>query len=64
MWSEPFVCEEEESGSGRVAVLLMDTQGMFDNETSMTLTAQIFGLSTLVSSFQVRTLSSLRLVCS
>jgi atlastin len=31
----------------------MDTQGMFDNETTMTLTAQIFGLSTLVSSFQV-----------
>jgi hypothetical protein len=24
----------------------MDTQGMFDNETSMSLTAQIFGLST------------------
>ncbi len=31
----------------------MDTQGMFDNETSMSLTAQIFGLSTLVSSYQV-----------
>lgn len=27
--------------------------GMFDNETTMTLTAQIFGLSTLVSSFQI-----------
>jgi hypothetical protein len=31
----------------------MDTQGMFDNESTMTLTAQIFGLSTLVSSFQI-----------
>lgn len=26
---------------------------MFDNESTMTLTAQIFGLSTLVSSFQI-----------
>lgn len=46
MWSEPFV----RSGT---AILLMDTQGMFDNETTMTLTAQIFGLSTFVSSFQI-----------
>ena len=33
----------------KVAILLMDTQGMFDNETTMNLTAQIFGLSTLGS---------------
>jgi len=32
---------------------LMDTQGMFDNETTMTLTAQIFGISTLISSLQI-----------
>ena len=50
MWSQPFLFEE---AGERVALLLMDTQGMFDNETSMTLTAQIFGLSTLVSSFQI-----------
>eukprot|EP01031_Cornospumella_fuschlensis_P036463 gene36463-44232_t len=50
MWSEPiFRTIQGES----VAVLLMDTQGMFDNETSMTLTAQIFGLSTLVSSLLI-----------
>jgi len=41
------------SGDEKFAVLLMDTQGMFDNESTMTLTAQIFGLSTLVSSFQI-----------
>ena len=41
------------SGGEKFAVLLMDTQGMFDNESTMTLTAQIFGLSTLVSSFQI-----------
>jgi hypothetical protein len=36
-----------------IAIVLMDTQGMFDNEATMSLTARIFGLSTLVSSFQV-----------
>ena len=52
MWSEPFLRTPKGSNE-QVAVLLMDTQGMFDNETSMALTAQIFGLSTFVSSFQV-----------
>eukprot|EP00607_Mallomonas_marina_P007644 CAMPEP_0182423034 /NCGR_PEP_ID=MMETSP1167-20130531/8918_1 /TAXON_ID=2988 /ORGANISM="Mallomonas Sp, Strain CCMP3275" /LENGTH=536 /DNA_ID=CAMNT_0024601619 /DNA_START=70 /DNA_END=1677 /DNA_ORIENTATION=+ len=52
MWSEPFIRHVEGYG-GEVAILLMDTQGMFDNETTMTLTAQIFGLSTLVSSYQI-----------
>lgn len=51
MWSEPIL---RSTASGEpLAVLLMDTQGMFDNETTMTLTAQIFGLSTLVASFQI-----------
>ncbi len=52
MWSEPFI-RTTKACDDQIAVLLMDTQGMFDNETTMTLTAQIFGLSTLVSSFQV-----------
>lgn len=52
MWSEPFIRTSTTTGE-KLAVLLMDTQGMFDNETTMTLTAQIFGLSTLVSSYQV-----------
>lgn len=52
MWSEPFLHYSEEAGQ-EVAVLLMDTQGMFDNETTMNLTAQIFSISTLVSSFQI-----------
>lgn len=47
MWSEPFV-RRTEAGKD-VAVLLVDTQGMFDNETSMGLTACIFAVSTLVS---------------
>ena len=52
MWSEPFVHFSAAAGAD-VAVLLMDTQGMFDNESTMTLTAQIFGISTLVSSLQI-----------
>ena len=51
MWSEPFV--RRVANGEEVAVLLMDTQGMFDNETSMNLTACIFGLSTLLSSYQI-----------
>jgi len=51
MWSLPFIYTKK-SGE-RLAVLLMDTQGMFDNETTVSLTAQIFGISTLVSSYQI-----------
>ena len=36
-----------------MAVLLMDTQGMFGNDLSKDLTAAIFGLSTLISSHQI-----------
>lgn len=52
MWSEPFI-RKVEHYPDPIAILLLDTQGMFDNETTMTLTAQIFGLSTLISSFQI-----------
>ncbi len=48
IWSKPFVRQAVDGT--RVAVLLIDTQGMFDNDTSMSLTACIFGLSTLLSS--------------
>lgn len=47
MWSEPFIV------SPNKAVLLIDTQGMFDHETTMSLTASIFGFSTLLSSLQI-----------
>jgi atlastin len=52
MWSEPFI-RKVSSYPEPIAILLMDTQGMFDNETTMALTARIFGLSTLISSYQV-----------
>jgi len=50
MWSEPFYVKRAE---GDLAVLLIDTQGMFDHETTMAVTASIFGLSTLISSYQI-----------
>lgn len=53
MWSEPFIRKVSHSPEP-IAILLIDTQGMFDNETTMALTAQIFGLSTLISSYQVQ----------
>lgn len=51
MWSAPHFVTK---GNGEsLAVLLVDSQGMFDNETTMSLTASIFGLSTLLSSYQI-----------
>jgi atlastin len=51
MWEEPFV-RKGENGED-IAIFLIDTQGMFDSETSQMLTASIFGLSTLLSSYQI-----------
>ncbi|KAH9126995.1 hypothetical protein AeMF1_002644 [Aphanomyces euteiches] len=51
MWSEPFI--RQTSSGEDIAVFLIDTQGMFDSETSQMLTASIFGLSTLFSSYQI-----------
>lgn len=51
MWSQPHFVKRE-SGE-QIAVLLVDTQGMFDHETTMALTASIFGLGTLLSSYQI-----------
>ena len=51
IWSEPFV--RKISTGETVAVLLVDTQGMFDQSLSQLLTTSIFGLSTLLSSYQV-----------
>mmetsp|Transcript_12941 Transcript_12941/g.24309 ORF Transcript_12941/g.24309 Transcript_12941/m.24309 type:complete len:630 (-) Transcript_12941:1197-3086(-) len=53
MWSKPYLLPRSAETSEKVAVLLVDTQGMFDHETTMGLTAAIFGLSTLLSSYQI-----------
>lgn len=51
LWSEPFICKTP-SGE-EVAVLLMDTQGAFDSESTVRDCATIFALSTMLSSVQV-----------
>eukprot|EP00529_Nitzschia_sp_RCC80_P011401 CAMPEP_0113502850 /NCGR_PEP_ID=MMETSP0014_2-20120614/33809_1 /TAXON_ID=2857 /ORGANISM="Nitzschia sp." /LENGTH=636 /DNA_ID=CAMNT_0000397735 /DNA_START=50 /DNA_END=1960 /DNA_ORIENTATION=+ /assembly_acc=CAM_ASM_000159 len=51
MWSQPFF--RKNANGEQMAVLLVDSQGMFDNETTMKLTSSIFGLSTLLSSYQI-----------
>jgi atlastin len=54
MWSQPhFITKEVNGKKESIAILLVDSQGMFDNETTMSLTASIFGLSTLLSSYQI-----------
>ena len=52
MWGEHFVRTLPSTGE-KVAVLVVDTQGMFDSTLSQMLTASIFGLSTLISSYQI-----------
>lgn len=55
MWSQPYFMERklDDGSTEEIAVVLVDTQGMFDHETTMGLTAAIFGLSTLLSSYQI-----------
>lgn len=48
MWSHPHLRHRQ-----KLAILLVDTQGMFDHETTMNLTASIFGFSTLLSSYLI-----------
>lgn len=50
MWSEIFTHDYE--NGDKVAIILLDTQGMFDSRLSMRECATIFGLSILLSSVQ------------
>lgn len=51
IWSKPFLCQDE--FGKRFAVLLMDTQGIFDRESTMKDCASIFALSSLISTVQI-----------
>ena len=51
-WSKPFIRKLEGTGES-VAVLLVDTQGIFDSRLTQMMAASIFGLSTLLSSYQI-----------
>lgn len=43
-----------ELSASQVAVLLMDTQGTFDSQSTLRDSATVFALSTMISSIQVR----------
>ncbi|XP_036922776.1 atlastin-2 isoform X2 [Sturnira hondurensis] len=55
VWNEVFVIDRP-NGS-KVAVLLMDTQGAFDSQSTIKDCATVFALSTMTSSVQVYNLS-------
>ena len=50
MWSKPFLMKQEDGK--KFAILLMDTQGAFDCEHTLTDAATVFALSTMISSIQ------------
>ncbi|CAH0550585.1 unnamed protein product [Brassicogethes aeneus] len=56
MWSEIFLTEL--ATGEKVAVLLLDTQGTWDSESTVKECATIFALSTMISSVQIYNLSS------
>lgn len=55
LWSEVFLVDKADGS--QVAVLLMDTQGAFDNQSTVKDCATIFALSTMTSSMQIYNLS-------
>ncbi|XP_002730796.1 atlastin-2-like [Saccoglossus kowalevskii] len=55
IWSEVFVCPGPDGQE--VAVILMDTQGAFDSQSTVKDCATVFALSTMTSSVQVYNLS-------
>ncbi|XP_044284169.1 atlastin-2 isoform X1 [Varanus komodoensis] len=55
IWSEVFIISKPDET--KVAVLLMDTQGAFDSQSTIKDCATVFALSTMTSSVQVYNLS-------
>ncbi|XP_054655502.1 atlastin-2-like isoform X1 [Dunckerocampus dactyliophorus] len=55
VWSEVFVVDRPDGS--KVAVLLVDTQGAFDSQSTIKDCATVFALSTMTSSMQVYNLS-------
>jgi len=52
MWSDVFLHTIDRTGE-KIAIFVMDTQGLFDNDSTPTDNSRIFALGTLVSSIQV-----------
>lgn len=56
-WSDVFLYDNP--NGEKLAILVVDTQGLFDNETSTADNSKIFALSTLLTSIQILNLSGL-----
>ena len=52
MWSDVFLHTIDQTGE-KIAIFVMDTQGLFDNNSTPTDNSRIFALGTLISSIQV-----------
>ena len=57
MWSDVFLHTIESTGE-KIAIFIMDTQGLFDNNSSTTENSRIFALSSLIASVQVLNLAN------
>lgn len=55
MWPEPFLFTRPNGEN--IAILLMDTQGAFDGESTNKIFTAIFAISTMISSIQIYSLS-------
>ncbi|KAF1616967.1 UNVERIFIED_CONTAM: Atlastin-1, partial [Eudyptes robustus] len=55
-WSEPFLLKNQDGED--VVVLLMDTQGAFDSQSTVKDCATVFALSTMISSIQIYNLQN------
>lgn len=56
-WSDVFL--HDKPNGEKLAILLIDTQGLFDNQTSTSDNSKIFSLSTLLTSVQILNLHGL-----
>ena len=55
-WDDIFLYNNEKTGE-KLAIVVMDTQGLFDNDTTTQDNSRIFALSTLISSIQILNLT-------
>jgi Guanylate-binding protein, N-terminal domain len=51
LWSDVFLYDDPKGD--KIAIYLMDTQGLFDHKSSSTDNSRIFSLSTMISSIQI-----------
>jgi len=52
MWSDPFIVKLPKTNE-EIAIILLDTQGTFDTQSTMRENVTIFGLGTLISSMEI-----------